>query len=155
MRKNSALKWKSKLKRKAIELFTKNIKNVFENFSKYALLIKDNFINKNDEQNFDFYGLINLFKETKEVFELLELSDMFDGLFYDRYYEYLANGLIKNIDSKNLFDKLIEFYCFFSTYSKFKDKLFNGALNDIMLLKVDPDFIKKLEVNLSEENMST
>lgn len=125
---------------------------MFENFGKYALLVRDNFNNKSDEQSFDFYALINLFKETKEVFELLELADMFDVLFYDRYYEYLANGLIKNIDSKNLFDKLIEFYCFFSTYAKFKDKLFNGALNDIILLKVNPDFIKKMEVSLEAED---
>lgn len=146
-------KWKSNIKRRAVDLFIKNIKNVFENFGKYSQLVKDNFNNKlEEEHNFDFYALINLFKETKEVFDLLELTDMFDNLFYEKYYEYLANGLIKNIDSKNLFDKMIEFYCFFSTFAKFKDKLFNGALNDIMLLKVDPDFVKKLEVNSSEKN---
>ena len=134
------------LKRKSIELFIKNIKNVFENFSKYALVIKNDMKDEEATIRFDFYALVNLFKETKEIFVLLNKNSLFEKLFYEKFFEYLANGLIKNIDKNNLYDKTLEFYCFFSTYNHFKQELFDGILEDILLLRVDPKFIEKIEV---------
>lgn len=145
-------KWKSSLKRKSVELFIKNIKNVFENFGKYAVVIKNNMKDNESTTRFDFYALVNLFKETKEIFLLLNKKTLFENLFYEKFFEYLANGLIKNINAKNLYHKMLEFYCFFSTYNYFKNELFEGILDDLLLLRVDAKFIEKVEVGLQDQN---
>lgn len=135
--------FEKKIRKKSQELFIKNIKNIFEGLPKFASIVKSNLLNPSSTLNFDYFGALSLFNETKEIFLLMGKMELLENLFHEKFNEFISNALIKNITSKNFTDKSLEFFCFFATYKKFNHEIFNKNLKEIDILKLEPLFITK------------
>ena len=142
--------FENKINKKSHELFIKNIKNIFEGLPNFAWVVKSNLLNPSSTLNFDYFGSLSLFNETKEIFVLMGKMEQLEILFYEKFNEFISNALIKNITSKNFIDKSLEFFCFFATYKKFNHEIFNKNLKEIDILKLEPLFISKTTTKIKD-----
>ncbi len=60
--------------KKSVELFIKNIKNIFDGLPKNARIIKSKLNNPNSTETYDFFGYLTFFKEIKDIFKLINKS---------------------------------------------------------------------------------
>lgn len=138
--------FRANITRKARELTIKNIKKNFEYLPKYSQILKTNFKNNTPVEKIDYTSNCALLQESQEVFSLMKSEDEFKELFRKQFGDYLQNAILKNIDPRNLFDKMIDLFCFCSLYETFRAEVFKNDISQISLMSIEPNFIEKLKV---------
>jgi hypothetical protein len=138
--------FRSNITRKARELTIKNIKKNFEYIPKYSQIFKTNFKNNTPVEKIDYTSNCALLQESQEIFSLMKSEEEFKELFRKQFGDYLQNAILKNIDPRNLFDKMIDLFCFCSLYETFRAEVFTNDIPQISLMSIEPHFIEKLKV---------
>lgn len=139
--------FRANITKKARDLTIKNIKKNFEYLPKYSQILKTNFKNNTPVEKIDYTSNCALLEESQEVFSLMKSEDEFRELFRRQFSDYLQNAILKNIDPRNLYDKLIDLFCFCSLYETFRAEVFKNDIPQISLMSIEPNFVDKLKVN--------
>ncbi len=138
--------FKANIKMRAIDLTTKTIKKNFEYLPRYCSILKANFKKDTLLEKLDYSSNCSLLEESKEIFVLLKNEDEFREIFKKQFSEYLQNAILKNIDPRNLYDKLIDLFCFCSLYETFRAEVFKNDISQLTIQGIEPKFIEKLKV---------